>query len=51
MLAYAQKSTAIAIFFEKMLEVHWNIGVQRDAKRLLVKKFFNILSRCLRIFL
>jgi hypothetical protein len=28
-------STAIAMFFEKMLEVHWNIGIQKNSKTLL----------------
>ncbi len=31
--------TAIAMFFEKMLRVHWNIGVKRDSKTLLLFKF------------
>ncbi len=35
--------------FEKMLGVHWNIGVQRDSKT--IKKVFNIMSCCLRIWL
>jgi hypothetical protein len=27
------------MFFEKNLGVHWNIGVQRDSKKLLLNKF------------
>jgi hypothetical protein len=40
----------VAMFFEKMLGVDWNISAQRDSKTLLKNEFSNILSRCLRIW-
>jgi hypothetical protein len=43
--------TVIAMLFEKMLGVHWNISAHRDSKTLLKNEFFNILSRCLQIWL
>jgi hypothetical protein len=42
--------TAIAMFFEKILGVHWNIGLKRYSKTLLSNNFL-YLSLCLRIWL